>query len=80
MQGKGGPLDVDVKLILQFFNTPGDEIAPGSDVIGENFQFEGIFHFVHFSLCKIFCLKMTGVSWFSAKFRKHSAIDNPNPA
>ncbi|CAB1056708.1 hypothetical protein D1BOALGB6SA_1445 [Olavius sp. associated proteobacterium Delta 1] len=38
MQGKSGPPDVYFKLILYFFNTPGDEIAPGSDIIGKNFQ------------------------------------------
>ena len=37
VQGKGGPPDADVKLILQFLNTPGDEIAPGSDIVGKDF-------------------------------------------
>jgi len=48
MQGKSRPLDVNVKRMFQFFNTPGDEIAPGSDVVGKNFQLYGIFNFIHF--------------------------------
>jgi len=40
MQGEGRPPDVDVECLLQFFNTPGDEVAPGSNVIGKYFQYE----------------------------------------
>jgi len=28
------PLDFDLKILLQFFNTPGTEVAPRSDVVG----------------------------------------------
>ena len=38
MQRKGNPSDLYPVLFLQPFNTPGDEIAPRSDVIGENLQ------------------------------------------
>jgi len=38
MKGKGNPPDLYPVLFLKPFNTPGDEIAPGSDVIGENLQ------------------------------------------
>jgi hypothetical protein len=40
MQGEGNPPDADLVFFLQPFNTPGDEVAPGSDVIGENLQDE----------------------------------------
>ena len=38
MQRKSGPFDINVKLVLQLFNTPGNEIAPGSDIVRKNFQ------------------------------------------
>jgi len=38
MQGEGRPLDADVKFLLCSFNTPGNEVAPRSDIIGEYFQ------------------------------------------
>jgi hypothetical protein len=33
MQGESPPFDVDIIFLLQFFNTPGNEIAPGSDIV-----------------------------------------------
>jgi hypothetical protein len=36
---KSPPADNDIELALQFFNTPGNEIAPGSDIIGKYFEF-----------------------------------------
>jgi hypothetical protein len=33
VQGESPPLNFDVKIFLQFFNTPGTEITPGSYVI-----------------------------------------------
>jgi hypothetical protein len=36
MEGKGNPPDGEIVLLRKSFNTPGNEIAPGSDVIGEN--------------------------------------------
>jgi hypothetical protein len=44
MKGKCRPPDINFKRLLQFFNTPGDEIAPGSDVIGKYFQNIGLGH------------------------------------
>jgi len=38
MQGESGPPDFDLEFLPQFFNTPGDEITPGSDIIGKYFQ------------------------------------------
>ena len=38
MQGEGNPSDPDIVLFFQPVNTPGDEVAPGSDVIRENLQ------------------------------------------
>jgi hypothetical protein len=38
MKRKSCPPDADCKFFLQFFNTPGNEIAPGSDVVRENFK------------------------------------------
>jgi hypothetical protein len=38
VEGKGDPAEVYFIFFLQLFNTPGNEIAPGSGVIGENFQ------------------------------------------
>src|SRR5208337_3545385 len=36
MKGECNPPDPYLVLFLKPFNTPGDEVAPGSDVIGEN--------------------------------------------
>jgi hypothetical protein len=33
MEGKGPPPDIDLEVLPQLFNTPGTEIAPGSDII-----------------------------------------------
>ncbi len=33
-----GQLDIDLKFILQLFNTPGDEITPRSDIVGKYFK------------------------------------------
>ena len=38
MQGKVHPPDRDVECLFQPFNTPGTEVAPGSDVVAEDFQ------------------------------------------
>jgi hypothetical protein len=32
------PLHFNVKILFQFFNTPGTEITPRSNVVGEDFQ------------------------------------------
>jgi len=44
VEGKGDPLDLDPVFLFELFNTPGTEVAPGSDVIGENFHYEGLSH------------------------------------
>jgi hypothetical protein len=38
MEGKGDPADLELEFFLQLFNTPGNEIAPGSDIIRKYFQ------------------------------------------
>jgi hypothetical protein len=38
MQRKGPPADIDFIFLFQSFNTPGNEIAPGSYVIGIYFK------------------------------------------
>jgi hypothetical protein len=44
VQGKGDPLDPDSVFLFQSFNTPGTEVAPGSDVVGKDLQNQGFFH------------------------------------
>jgi len=36
MQGKGNPLYLDIVCLFEFFNTPGNEVTPRSDIVGEN--------------------------------------------
>jgi len=36
MQGIGDPFDSDIKARFELFNTPGTEVAPRSDVVGED--------------------------------------------
>lgn len=38
MKRKLSKLDRQSILIFEFLDTPGDEIAPGSDKVGENFE------------------------------------------
>jgi hypothetical protein len=38
MEGKGTPSNRDFVISLNFFNTPGNEVAPGSDVIRKYFK------------------------------------------
>ena len=44
MQRKVCPRDVDIEVGFQFFNTPGTEITPRSDVVGEDFQIDNRTH------------------------------------
>jgi hypothetical protein len=44
MQWKRNPSNLDFMLLLEFFNTPGNEVAPWSDVIGEDFDNDGFAH------------------------------------
>jgi hypothetical protein len=39
MERKGFPFYRNIKLFFQFINTPGNEIAPGSDIVRENSHF-----------------------------------------
>jgi hypothetical protein len=44
MKRKGDPTDRQFEFFLEFFNTPGNEVAPRSDVIGENIQDDVVCH------------------------------------
>jgi hypothetical protein len=44
MQREMRPYNVDVILFLQPLNTPGTEVAPGSDVVREDFQRQRLVH------------------------------------
>jgi hypothetical protein len=44
MQRESSPANAYVIFVLQSFNTPGNEITPGSDIIGKDFQFDWLFH------------------------------------
>src|SRR5215469_15064709 len=44
MEREVHPLDLHVVLVLEFLNTHGTEIAPGSDVVGENLHRDGFGH------------------------------------
>jgi hypothetical protein len=44
MQRETHPPDPDVEISLQLFNTPGTEIAPGSDKIGKDLQCDWFAH------------------------------------
>jgi hypothetical protein len=38
MQRELGELDLQAVVLLEFLDTPGDEIAPGSNEVGENLE------------------------------------------
>jgi hypothetical protein len=38
MQGELSELDLQTVILLEFLDTPGDEVAPGSNEIGKNFK------------------------------------------
>jgi hypothetical protein len=39
-----GELNFQTEFILQFLNTPGTEVAPGSNVVRKNFKRSGLCH------------------------------------
>jgi hypothetical protein len=39
MERESPPANLDIIGIRQFFNTPGNEITPGSDIIGKDFEY-----------------------------------------
>ena len=47
VQGKRGPANLDLELFFQSFNTPGNEIAPGSDEVREDLQDGKLIPFFH---------------------------------
>jgi hypothetical protein len=44
MKGKGPPFYLNVIRCLKSFNTPGNEVAPGSDIVGKYFKYLGFSH------------------------------------
>jgi hypothetical protein len=44
MQGELSELDLQSVVLLKFLDTPGDEVAPGSNKIGKDFQYEWFGH------------------------------------
>ena len=59
------PADGDVECLFQSFNTPGTEVAPGSDVVAEDFEGDGRCH----------------LNSFQAVIKDHIPIArNPTPA
>jgi hypothetical protein len=59
MKRKSRPVNFDVIIFLQFLNTHGTEIAPRSNIIGEDFKNH---RFGHGFLLFIFLAKKTGLS------------------
>jgi hypothetical protein len=39
MERESGPSNINLEFVLQFFNTPGNEIAPRSNIVREYFQY-----------------------------------------
>ncbi len=46
VEGKGLPLDFNLEVLTQLFNTPGTEVAPGSDVIRKDLKNFGRRHVI----------------------------------
>ena len=44
MQGEMHPLHLHIEIPFQFFNTPGTEVTPRSNVVAKNFQLNLISH------------------------------------
>ena len=44
MQGKRDPLEINLVLLSESVNTPGNEITPRSDVVGKDLQNNGFRH------------------------------------
>jgi hypothetical protein len=44
MQGELRELDLQSVVLLEFLDTPGDEVAPGSNEIGKDFEYEWFGH------------------------------------
>ena len=62
MEWEGDPFRFDIVRLLEFFNTPGNEVAPGSDIVGENLQQD-------WGLCAHLCLLVVGCGhWLLADF------------
>ena len=49
MKWELGELHLQAVLVLKFLDTPGDEIAPGSNEVGENFEHQRIRHKASYS-------------------------------
>ena len=45
MQWETDPLDMNLVLLLQLVNTPGNEVAPRSDIVGKDLQDHLVRHY-----------------------------------
>jgi hypothetical protein len=56
VQGKVHPGDVYIVVGFEFFNTPGTEITPGSDVVGKYREVDGFAHAVLLAGAKVWSI------------------------
>jgi hypothetical protein len=49
MKRESDPADLDIVCLAESFNTPGNEITPGSDVIRKQFKAYLVIHGIHYS-------------------------------
>jgi len=52
MQRELSELDLQTVILFQFLDTPGDEVAPGSDKVGKHFENERFGHKISVRLTK----------------------------
>ena len=53
MKGESNPSDLDIVVTAKSFNTPGNEITPGSNIVREEFEYYLISHEIRFTLDNI---------------------------
>ena len=58
-------LDRQIVIRFEFLDTPGDEIAPGSDKVGKHFENERLCHNPSVFGCYLFCIIGFYCSWLA---------------
>jgi hypothetical protein len=58
-------LDRQIVIRFEFLDTPGDEIAPGSDEVGKHFENERLCHNPSVFGCYLFCIIGFYCSWLA---------------
>ncbi len=53
MKRESNPVDLDIVVFAESFNTPGNEVTPGSNVIRKQFKCCLISHEIRFTLFEI---------------------------